>query len=245
MRLPPIHPAEWTIGVVLFGVIAAIAVAVHWTASPLAAGPGLQNATADGFPVVRWQSVRDLAGLRITSGTGVESIFPAGRGGNRREAHAAGLASGASYRYESLAVAPDGFRRPPAKGPARTAPPPGTPLSFLMFADSGSGQPAQYDLAQIMKRCPRDLVLHAGDLVYGRASPGGSVAKYFHLPRWTGGKSLQPERQGDRAQIAAFDDSQYSFIWVHVAAAPIVIEQIGADNAVLDRAVLEPPAAPA
>jgi hypothetical protein len=395
MKFPPIHPAEWGIAGVLFGTIAVIAVAARWTASPLSAGPMLQDATAGGFTVVWWQSGRDAAELRI-SATGADATFPAGRNGNRCEARATGLLPGTSYHYEILAVAQNGSRRPLADGQAQTAPLPGNPFTFLMFADSGSGHPEQYDLAQIMNRYPRDLVLHAGDLIYGCASPRGYLDKFFHpyrgllrdaffypvlgnhdlksdagrtfldmfslptngpaaLPpehcywfdygdarfigldsnldpqtlavavipwlsetlaaadrRWkfiffhhapwaggnrpanakvcdilvpaieagganvvfcghnhlyermrplrngqivpastgvlyvtsaAGGKSLQAERQGDRTQIAVFDDTQFSFTWVQVDANRVVIEQIGAGNDVLDRVVLEPPAA--
>lgn len=392
MKAPSIHPAKRGIALVLFGTIAAIAAAAHWTASPLSAGPMLQDVTADGLTVVWWQAGRDPGELRLSAGDGRETIVPARRIGKRREARAAGLAPGTSYRYEILDVAANGSRQPLADGQARTAPLPGTPFSFLMFADSGSGQPEQYDLAQVMNRYSRDFILHAGDLIYGRSSPGCYVNKFFrpyrsllrdapiypvlgnhdlksdagaafletfslptngpaglppkhcfwfdygdarfigidsnlgpdvlagavvpwlretlatadrrwkfvffHHPPWAGGrrpanakirdvlvpaieaggadvvfcghnhlyerlrpmrngqvvpaaegvlyvtsaaggKSLQTEANADAPLVAAFDDTQYSFTWVRVDAGHVVIEQIGAENDVLDRVVLD------
>ena len=398
MKFPPIHPVEWTIAVVLFGVIGAVSLAAHWTARALVVGPMLQNATTDGFTVVWWGSGNSHAELRVRGGADAEAAFPASGNGVRYEARAADLEPGVVYRYEILDVAPDGSRRRLATGRARTAPLPGSPFSFLMFADSGSGGRAQYRLAQVMERYPLDLVLHGGDLIYGRSSPGDWVDKFFRpyrdllrevpfypvlgnhdlredngqefldtfslpdngpadLPpshcfwfdygdarfvgidsnldpdalagavvpwlhevldsadrRWkfvffhhapwsggdrpangkigeilvpaieaggadvvfsghnhlyerrrpmrngqlvpasegvlyvtsaAGGKSLHAEHDGGSPRVAVFDDSQFSFTWVHVNANRIEIEQIGANDDVMDKVVLERPDDPA
>ena len=144
----------------------------------LAAGPLLQNATPDGFTVDWWFPGTGQGELRIRGGAGQEAVFPAHRKGDRWEARAEGLAPGKAYRYEIQERTPEGTRRL-SVGQARTAPPPGSPFSFLVFADSGSGKKSQYRLASVMDRYPPDLVLHAGDLVYGDVSPGDYERKFF------------------------------------------------------------------
>lgn len=179
MKALSVHPAGWGIAAVLCGIVAVFAVAAQWTTAPLTAGPMLQNATPDGFTVVWWKTGHSPAELRVRGITEAEVVFPARRTGDRFEARATGLEPGVACRYDILDIAPDGSRRRLAEGRARTAPPPGTPFSFLMFADSGSGKRPQYRLAQTMDRYPFDLVLHAGDLIYGRAAPGDYADKFF------------------------------------------------------------------
>ena len=179
MNIPRSRPARWMVAALFFGGIAAVGLAAHWTAPALSAGPMLQNATPDGFTVVWWRSGHGPAELRVRGSADAETTFPARRTGDRFEARAADLEPGATYRYEILGVDPDGSRRRLAVGQARTAPPPGTPFSFLMFADSGSGKRPQYRLAQVMERYPLDLVLHGGDLIYGQAAPGDYADKFF------------------------------------------------------------------
>ena len=397
MIIPRIHPAEGLIALALFGGIAFVGLVAHLPPHALSAGPMLQNATPDGFTAVWWQSGRGPAELRVRGSADAETAFPARRTDDRYETSATGLETGGAYAYEILAVAPDGSRQRLASGHARTTPLPGFPFSFLMFADSGSGQPAQSDLANVMDLYPHDLVLHAGDLLYGRSWSGGNARKFFrpcrnllrtapfypvlgnhdlkndggefflntfslpangpanlppehcywfdygdarfvgidsnldpqtlaatvvpwlrdtlagaerrwkfvffHHPPWAGGsrpaddkireilvpaleaggadgvfcghnhlyermrpmrngqavpasegvlyvtsgaggKSLHKERPGPTANVAKFDDSQFSFTWVRVDADRVEIEQIGANDAVLDKVVLERPAGP-
>lgn len=186
MKFPRVHPVEWAIAAALFGVIACVGFAPLLNAHALAAGPLLQDATAHGFTVVWWRSGGDPAELRVRGGPNAETVFPARRNGDRYEANAANLAPGIAYRYEILGVAPDGTRRRLATGRARTAPPPGSPFAFLAFADAG-GAAASRDLARIMERYPRDVVLFAGDFARGRFSLDGCVADflrpYRHLLR--------------------------------------------------------------
>ena len=70
-------------------------------------------------------------------------------------------------------------------------------------------------------------------------------AGVLYVVSGAGGKSLHKERPGAASDLAVFDDSQFSFTWVRVAADRVAIEQIGADDAVLDKVVLERPAGPA
>jgi len=54
-----------------------------------------------------------------------------------------------------------------------------------------------------------------------------------------GGKSLHKEQPEAVRDLAKFDDSQFSFTWVRVDARRVAIEQIGANDAVLDRVELK------
>src|SRR5699024_4408154 len=57
----------------------------------------------------------------------------------------------------------------------RTAPPAGDPpVDFLVFGDSGSGDPDQWALRQQMNTVPIDLIVHLGDLAY----PSGTLQQY-------------------------------------------------------------------
>lgn len=163
---------------------AGLAAATGWVfaermaGDPLAAGPMLQDAVPNGFTVAWWHPGAARNELRIRGGTGREAIFQARRKGDRWEARAEGLAPDTAYRYEIREQTPQGSRRLHV-GQAKTAKPPGVPFSFLVFADSGTGKRPQNQLAEVMERYPFDLVLHAGDLVYGKNTPGEYRRKFF------------------------------------------------------------------
>ena len=185
MNIAILHRLIWKLSLV-FAVLRVIgAIARRGTSAKrpgtqfLAAGPMLQNTTTNGFTVVWWQPGGVQGVLQVRGGLNVETNCQAIRRGDRCEARATGLASGTAYRYEILELGPAGSRRCLYVGRARTAPPPNTPFSFLVFGDSGSGDDFQYRLARVMDGYPCDLVLHTGDLVYGDVSPSDYVLKFF------------------------------------------------------------------
>ena len=81
-------------------------------------------------------------------------------------------------------AAPDPTAAPIVRTPAApvTLPNAAGSLKFAVLGDFGTGKPAQYDLADEMVRLrqtfPFDLVLLAGDNIYGRERPKDFVAKF-------------------------------------------------------------------
>lgn len=146
---------------------------------PLSAGPMVQNATSNGFTVVWWRPGGAPGDLQVRRGANIQATCPAAQNGTRYEARVTGLAPGTSYCYEIMESQANGSRRSLYVGNARTAPLPHTLFSFLVFGDSGSGNRFQYQLAQVMDRHHCDLILHAGDLVYGETSPADYDRKFF------------------------------------------------------------------
>ena len=57
-----------------------------------------------------------------------------------------------------------------------------------------------------------------------------------------GGKSLYKEEHGDSPCLATYDDAHYSFTWVNVLGSRIELQQIGEDDDILDKVVLDKPA---
>ncbi len=169
------------IAAVVCGVVAlgGIGLGLRQASDLLYAGPMLQNVATNGFSVAWWRAGGGQDELWIrTAASDPPTVYPAARHGAHFEARASELKSGTAYAYE-IRRRTRGASRLLCAGQARTAPPPGTPFSFLVFADSGSGQAAQYELAQIMDRQSADLVLHAGDLIYGSVGPGNYARKFF------------------------------------------------------------------
>lgn len=62
---------------------------------------------------------------------------------------------------------------------ARTLPPPGKPLRFAVFGDSGSGSTAQKQVAQRLSSWLPDLLLIAGDVVYRHGKDEKYDARFF------------------------------------------------------------------
>lgn len=88
----------------------------------------------------------------------------------RFDATLTGLSPASSYAYRA---SQDGV----PVGTAKFATPGVPNFEFLAFGDSGTGSPAQQQLAQRMLQQPAAFVLHTGDLVY----PAGSFERYESL----------------------------------------------------------------
>jgi len=142
------------------------------------AGPILQDMSTDRVTIVWWQNSEETADVVLRNPAGQVSRFPAKRVGHRFEATVQGLDPSTGYDYwvESGSMI-DNL----VKAPARfvTAPLPGTPFSFIVFGDSGDGGNSQIRLAKVMARRPVSLVLHAGDLNYGRNEFEDFVSNFF------------------------------------------------------------------
>jgi hypothetical protein len=90
----------------------------------------------------------------------------------QHEATLTGLESATTYTYELLA---GGVSATAAPDQLTTAPPKGSgTVKFIVFGDSGSGGPEQYQLASLMgaeSAADRfDLALHTGDVVYPKGT---------------------------------------------------------------------------
>jgi 3',5'-cyclic AMP phosphodiesterase CpdA len=145
---------------------------------PLDAGPMLQDVGTNAVTVVWWSSRPGPGALALRAPDGEFRREPAQRTGSRFEARIDGLRPSTAYGYWVEIGGRDNLHIP---GILRTAPLPGTPFSFLVFGDSGSGKAAQYRLAAVMARHQAELVLHTGDLVYRK----GELRDYrrkFHRP---------------------------------------------------------------
>ena len=107
----------------------------------------------------------------------------------------AGLSSNTSYAYQAFvggtAVAPETA--------FRTAPPDGSgSISFIAFADSGTGSPEQRQLATLMSSDAFDFAVHAGDIAYGNTGGTGDAtyatfqSYLFDIYNWLPSKPFMP-----------------------------------------------------
>lgn len=106
--------------------------------------------------------------------------------GDRHFARLSGLTPGTTYSYE---VEIDGHRFGQV-ATFTTAPAQGSDVSFIAFADSGTGTAHQRRLAEVMKRQSFDFALIAGDVIYDKGADAEFDPGYFlpyaalidHLP---------------------------------------------------------------
>jgi len=141
-------------------------------------GPLVQQAREDGATLV-WYTTRPLepgeAVLILEDGP-VEHRFPVEPSARRNVVQITGLAAAGQYPYR-IGLG----RRTLAQATLHTAKPPGEPLSFIVFGDSGRGTIEQYRLAAQM-RAPGmqpDFLLHTGDLVYGSGERSDFKDRFF------------------------------------------------------------------
>lgn len=136
----------------------------------------------------------------------------------------------------------------------RTAPPPGAPVRFAAFGDSGDGGEQQRIVMGQLRTVPLDLVLHAGDVAYERGTRDELERNFFdvyapllrshafypvagnHDYDTEDGAPLReafdlPARPGDAAP-----ERWYSFDWGDVHFVGLDTEVTGAEQAAwLDR----------
>jgi hypothetical protein len=152
--------------------------------------PYLQQMSATGTVVVWATRESGTPSVRITSG----SISRTMTGTSRRVANSlsglgfdyyhhevavGSLAPSTTYDYEATltgtAVASASFRTAPAPGSGD--------ISFVVIGDSGTGSPAQRQIAALMTADSSDLMLHAGDIAYG-STGGTGDATYRTFNDW-------------------------------------------------------------
>ena len=73
-------------------------------------------------------------------------------------------------------------------------------------------------------------------MLAGRIAPSSGVV---YVTSAAGGKSLHEEENTEAPYLAAFNDTKYSFTWVHVAGPRLELMQISEDDEILDRVVLK------
>jgi 3',5'-cyclic AMP phosphodiesterase CpdA len=141
--------------------------------------PYMQQVRSDGAAIVWTSSASRPERVTIEAAGGGESRLLEGKeqattflaGAHQYAVEIEGLVPATTYCYSLVDDAgvvrgPIGFR---------TAPPPSdTPVDFLVFGDSGSGDPDQWALRQQMDTVPIDLIVHLGDLAY----PSGTLQQY-------------------------------------------------------------------
>jgi 3',5'-cyclic AMP phosphodiesterase CpdA len=145
----------------------------------IARGPYLQHAD-DGVAVAWYTDAPGEGRVRWYSEAGEAGDAVAAAGSRRREATLRGLEPGGAYTYRVYSSA----------GPLTTAggdvefalrAPDAEELRFVVFGDSGTGEPAQVAIARAIRNESRlpDLVLILGDVVYPPFDAQSYDAKFF------------------------------------------------------------------
>jgi predicted phosphodiesterase len=162
-----VHPR-----VILLGAVVAVLVAIAlYAAAPwilpvrIYEGPLVQMSTTDGVTVV-WYTTRPAECTVFVNGAGQQRNAVAETDGRRNRVRVAGLLPGTTYAYEIRV----GKRALTSDLVFHTVRASGERFTFVVFGDSGLGTRAQYLLAAEMAAAqpPADLLVHVGDLVYGR-----------------------------------------------------------------------------
>ncbi|HTI38813.1 MAG TPA: Ig-like domain-containing protein [Vicinamibacterales bacterium] len=170
-------------------------------------GPYLQQPTNHSMVVV-WATkesgageVRyNAAGAVTTTAAAVSHLVSATQSGlafdyYQYEATLPGLAASTSYTYQTFnsgaATSPQAsFRTGPATGSGS--------VTFVAFADSGTGSVEQQQLADLIGRDSFDIALHAGDIAYGTPDGQGDASYttyqsyFFDIYKWLGARALSP-----------------------------------------------------
>jgi hypothetical protein len=151
--------------------------------------PYLQQMSANRVVVVWATREEGAPSVRLTGGaartvSGTSRLVTAARNGlgyayYHHEAILGSLAANSAYAYEARVG--DGVA---GSGTFRTAPASGSgSFSFITFGDSGTGSTQQRQLATRMANETFDIVLHTGDIVYGR-SDGTGDATFARYNEW-------------------------------------------------------------
>ncbi|HET7694408.1 MAG TPA: phospholipase D-like domain-containing protein [Vicinamibacterales bacterium] len=170
--------------------------------------PYLQQPTASSMVIV-WAtresgaaSVRygAAAGSTRTSASATSRLVTAAASGlsfdyYQHSATLTGLSASTTYAYQPMVGTA-------AAGPEttfKTAPPSGGgSISFIAFADSGTGSAEQRQLADVMSRDAFDLAVHAGDIAYGNSGGTGDAtyatyqSYFFDVYNWLPAKPFVP-----------------------------------------------------
>jgi len=163
----------------LAGFLVAWVAADYLTAPRLLAGPMIQQLRPDGFAVVWWIHPDRPGRLLVRGADGFVASIEAVRQDGQWFARVGGLQPAASYRYELTCKGLFGWWHRVARARIQTAKPPGRPLRFIAFGDSGTGDGRQMALSAVMARHEPDLVIHTGDLIYMDGAYEDYPAKFF------------------------------------------------------------------
>lgn len=159
-----------------------------------------------------------------------------------------GLAPGTLYCYALRGLtAPAGFRTAPAATDA-------TPLRFVAFGDSGTGDQYQRAVYTQMRDVPFDFVVHLGDLAYEKGTRDELAARFFGVYRDTlssfpvfpvlgnhddassSGKPYLEAFVLPENSLPGSEERHYSFDWGHAHFVALDTERIDAEQAAwLDR----------
>ncbi len=133
--------------------------------SVLQAGPMVQLVAQDGFAVVWRAPTSETGQLTVEGPDGTQQVESTIEDG-QHVARVGGLAPNTEYRYAVRHLRAVGGAEELATATVRTAKPPGEPVRFIVFGDSGNGSNTQYALGRRMLEHEFDFVLHTGDLIY-------------------------------------------------------------------------------
>ena len=139
--------------------------------------PMVQMVTPEGFTLVWQMYPPQEASVRISPPDGQRPPqYAALQRGDRHMAQVCGLEPGRVYQYEISTR--QGCL---ARDAVRTAAAPDQAFRFIAFGDSGDGRAPQRRLAERMPRYDPDLIIHTGDVVYGRGEKRDYRMR-FYLP---------------------------------------------------------------
>lgn len=184
--------------------------------------------------------------LRVTTFDGAvvatvdSAADPSVSSGAQQLAKADGLEPGNGYCYELVGLtAPAGFRTAPALAAA-------SPVRFVAFGDSGSGNADQLALRDQLLTVPFDLIVHTGDLAYEGGTGAQIERSVFRVyapllrsfPFYPVLGNHDYETEGGLPFLRAFllpenGDAErfYSFDWGSVHFVGLDTEQIGSRQA--------------
>jgi hypothetical protein len=144
-------------------------------------GPFVQNMTTNSVQVI-WHTVSPTIGS-VSYGKDAAHLMVANDETYSR-IHAVTLTNlepNQTYIYQVAAQTDGGPVAEADWSSFHTLKMPGTPISFLLFGDSGQGTTAQFKIAEQMEATGADLVLHVGDIIYYCFNAAQADARVFSV----------------------------------------------------------------
>jgi hypothetical protein len=143
-------------------------------------GPFVENATTNSIQVI-WRTQQPSTGFVLFGrDTNNPSILYAPKSLATHAVTLTNLQAGQLYYYRVFSEMGGGVG---ASAWARFRPlkPPGAPISFLVFGDTGQATTGQYDIAARMLETPADFAMHVGDIVYPYFQESQADARCFSI----------------------------------------------------------------
>ena len=149
--------------------------------SNFARGPFVQNMTTNSAQVI-WHTVSPTIGS-VTYGKDASHLMVANDEAlsGIHVVTLTNLEPNQTYIYQVAAQSDGGPVAEAGWSSFRTLKMPGTPISFLVFGDSGQGTTAQFKIADQMETTGADLVLHLGDVIYFCFTAAQADARVFSV----------------------------------------------------------------